>query len=60
MNIYLIKSHVYISHKKLSHLFTNFEHKKTSPKAGSYKLNSLEENYSHSNINEQKINLYNN
>lgn len=34
--------------KKLSPLFTNLKHKKTSPEAGSYKLNSLEENYSHS------------
>lgn len=34
--------------KKLSQLFTNLKYKKTSPKAGSYKLNCLEENYSHS------------
>lgn len=37
--------------KKLSHLFTNWKYKKTSPKAGSCKLNSLEGNYSHSIVN---------
>lgn len=34
--------------KKLLRLFTNWKYKKTSPKAGSCKLNSLEGNYSHS------------
>lgn len=37
--------------KKLIHLFTNWKYKKTSPKAGSCKLNSLEGNYSHSIVN---------
>ncbi|BDR19150.1 hypothetical protein VspSTUT16_24960 [Vibrio sp. STUT-A16] len=49
MNIYLTLPHVYISCKKVESPIHKFEaQKKTSLEAGSYKLNSLEENYSHS------------
>lgn len=46
--MYLILAHVYISHEKVEPPLHKLEVQKTSPKAGSCKLNNLEENYSHS------------